>query len=78
VSGSEQLSIGLRYFHEGKNEVHESFVGFVEIKTLNAKSIANAIDDFLSKADLNPDKCVGLGLDGSSQVKALLIHPAAL
>jgi len=49
VSGSEHLSIRLRYFHEGKNEVQKSFVGFVEIKTLDAKSIGNAIEDFLTK-----------------------------
>jgi len=66
LSGSEQLSIGFRYFHEGQNEVQESFVGFGEIKTLDAKSIDNAIDDFLTKADLSPVKCVGLGFEGCS------------
>ncbi|GBP09518.1 52 kDa repressor of the inhibitor of the protein kinase [Eumeta japonica] len=32
ISGTEQLSIGLRYFDEEANEVQEMFVGFVELK----------------------------------------------
>lgn len=64
ISGTEQLSIGLRYFDE---EVQEMFVGFVELKGLDAKSIAYCIDEFLTKEDLNPaDKCVGFGFDGCS------------
>lgn len=66
ISGIEQLSIGLRYFDDETNEVQEMFVGFVELKALDAKSIAQTIDEFLTKEDLNPDKCVGLGFDGCS------------
>lgn len=67
ISGTEQLSIGLRYFYEEANEVQEMFVGFVELKGLDAKSIAYFIDEFLTKEDLNPaDKCVGFGFDGCS------------
>lgn len=67
ISGTEQLSIGLRYFDEEANEVQEMFVGFVELKGLDAKSIAYCIDEFLTKEDLNPaDKCVGFGFDGCS------------
>ncbi|GBP49701.1 hypothetical protein EVAR_33455_1 [Eumeta japonica] len=49
ISGTEQLSIGLRYFDEEANEVQEMFVGFVELKGLDAKSIAYSIDEFLTK-----------------------------
>ncbi|CAB3222684.1 unnamed protein product [Arctia plantaginis] len=64
ISGTEQLSIGLRYFAEEANEVQEIFVGFVELKGLDAKSIAYCIDEFLTKEDLNPtDTCVGFGFD---------------
>ncbi|XP_067127424.1 52 kDa repressor of the inhibitor of the protein kinase-like [Centruroides vittatus] len=66
ISGTEQLSIGLRYFHEKNNEVQEVFVGFVELKGLDAKSIAQTIDEFLTKEKLIPVKCVGLGFDGCS------------
>ncbi|CAG9564116.1 unnamed protein product [Danaus chrysippus] len=67
ISGTEQLSIGLRYFDEEANEVQEMFVGFVELEGLDAKSIAYCIDEFLTKEDLNPaDKCVGFGFDGCS------------
>ncbi|GBP42359.1 52 kDa repressor of the inhibitor of the protein kinase [Eumeta japonica] len=41
------------------------FVGFVELKGLDAKSIAYCIDEFLTKKYLNPaEKCVGFGFDG--------------
>lgn len=67
ISGTEQLSIGLRYFDEEINEVQEMFVGFVELKGLDANSIASSIDEFLTKEDLNPEKkCVGFGFDGCS------------
>ncbi|XP_067130092.1 zinc finger MYM-type protein 1-like [Centruroides vittatus] len=62
----EKLSIGLRYFHEKNNKVQEVFVGFVELKGLDAKSIAQTIDEFLTKEELIPVKCVGLGFDGCS------------
>ena len=61
-----QLLIGLRYFHEETNKVEEVFVGLVELKALDAKSIPQTIDEFLAKEDLNSEKCVGLGFDSSS------------
>lgn len=54
----------IRYFHEGKNEVQNSFIGFLGIKTLDSKSMAYTTDDFSTKADLNPDKSVEFGFDG--------------
>ncbi len=60
--------MGLRYFDEERNEVQEMFVGFMELKCLDAKSIARSIDKFLSKEDPNPNKCVDLGFDGSSTI----------
>lgn len=68
ISGIEQLSIGIRYFDEETHEVQEMFVGFIELKDLDldAKSIAHSIDEFLTKEDLNINKCVGLGFDGCS------------
>lgn len=68
ISGTNQLSIGLRYFHEETNKVEEVFVGFVKLKALDAKCIAQTIDEFLAKEDLNPEKCVGLGFDGCSMM----------
>lgn len=66
ISGTEQLSIGMRYFDEETQEVQEMFVGFIELKDLDAKSIAHSIDEFLTKEDLNINKCVGFGFDGCS------------
>ncbi|VEN38170.1 unnamed protein product [Callosobruchus maculatus] len=71
ISGKEQLSIGLRYFDEEKNEVQEVFVGFTELKGLDGKSIAQTIDEFLTREELNPSKCVGLGFDGCSTMSGI-------
>lgn len=68
ISGTEQLSIGLRYFYDETNDVQEIFVGFVELNGLDAKCIVYTIDEFLTKQDLNQDKCVGLGFDGCSTI----------
>lgn len=81
ISGKEQLSIGLRFFDEKANEIKEDFLGFVELEGLDAKSIAKAIENFVTKLNLDPDNCVGLGFDGCSTmsgqeggVQAILRH----
>ncbi|XP_050310850.1 52 kDa repressor of the inhibitor of the protein kinase-like [Anthonomus grandis grandis] len=66
ISGKEQLSVGIRYFDEETSNIEEVFLGFAELTALEAKSIATAINEFLTKEDLDPDKCVGLGFDGCS------------
>ncbi|CAH1110063.1 unnamed protein product [Psylliodes chrysocephalus] len=66
ISGKEQLSVGLRFIDENTNEIKKELLGFVELEELNVVSIAKAIDDFVTNLDLDPDKCVGLGFDGSS------------
>ena len=77
ISGKEQLSIGLRYFDKESDEVKEEFIGFVELKALDAKTIAKAIDNFVTTEELDPENCVGLGFDGCStmsgkEVQAIL------
>lgn len=66
ISGKEQLSIGLRFYDLMLKEIREEFVGFVELEALDSKSIAKAIDDFVTEQELLPEKCVGLGFDGCS------------
>ena len=66
ISGKEQLSIGVRFFDEDKMMVREEFLGFVELTAMDAKSIASAIDSFVKKAGVDPQKCVGQGYDGCS------------
>lgn len=58
-----RYKIRLRCFHE---KSLRSFVGFVKLKGLNAKFIAQTIDEFLSNEEFNPARCVGLGLDDCS------------
>ncbi|XP_050302787.1 uncharacterized protein LOC126740703 [Anthonomus grandis grandis] len=68
ISGKEQLSVGIRYFDEETSNIEEVFLGFAELTALDAKSIATTINEFLTKEDLDPDKCVGLGFDGCSTI----------
>src|SRR5678815_4735348 len=62
----DRLSIGLCYFDKESDEVKEEFIGFVELKALDAKTIAKAIDDFVTIEELDPENCVDLGFDGCS------------
>src|SRR5678815_4986483 len=64
ISGKEQLSIGLRSFDKESDEVKKEFIGFVELKALDAKTIAKAIGDFVTPKELDPEKCECLGFDG--------------
>lgn len=64
ISGKEQLSIGVRFFDEEKMMVCEEFLGFEELKAMDAKTIADTIDKFLEREELDPQKCVGQGYDG--------------
>lgn len=64
ISRKEQLSIGVRFFDEEKMMVREEFLGFEELKAMDAKAIADTIDKFLEREELDPQKCVGQGYDG--------------
>ncbi|KAJ4425947.1 hypothetical protein ANN_27573 [Periplaneta americana] len=46
ISEKEQLSIELRCFDREADEIKEEFIEFFELETLDAKTIAKAIDDF--------------------------------
>ncbi|KAG8223795.1 hypothetical protein J437_LFUL001516 [Ladona fulva] len=66
ISGKEQLSIGVRFFDEENMMVREEFLGFVELSDMDAKSVASAINNFIEKLGLDPEKCFGQGYDGCS------------
>lgn len=65
-SGKQQLSIGVRFLDQGKMMVHEKFLGFVELSSMDTKSIASPIDNFVENAGLDPGMCVGQGYMGVS------------
>lgn len=71
MSGKEQLSIGVRFFDQEKMIVREECMGFIELSTLDAKSIADAIDGFIQSHGLDPAKCVGQGYDGASTMSGV-------
>ena len=56
ISRSEQLSICVRYFFDGK--IREEFVGFTELTEFDASSISKSILDRLRSMGLNLDYLV--------------------
>ncbi|CAH1101700.1 unnamed protein product [Psylliodes chrysocephalus] len=65
IAGKEQLSIGIRYLDKS-NIINEHFLGFTELKAMNAHAISSAILSVLRDLKLNLNKLVGLGFDGCS------------
>ena len=46
ISGKEQMSLGVRYFDTSTMSIKEEFLGFTELKKLNAEAIASNILEF--------------------------------
>lgn len=70
-SGKEQLSVGVRFFDEEKKQVREECLGFIQLSAMDAKTVANLIDDFIQSHGLDPMKCVGQGYDGCSTMSGV-------
>lgn len=51
--------------------VRDEFLGFVELTDMDAKSVASAINNFVEKVGLDPEKCVGQGYDGCSTMAGM-------
>lgn len=67
TSGTEQLSLGVRYFDKTENCIKEDFLGFTPLKDgLDAETVANAITSTLKTWGLNLNNAVGQGYDGCS------------
>ncbi|XP_060855554.1 zinc finger MYM-type protein 1-like [Metopolophium dirhodum] len=64
ISGTEQLSIGIRFFDDEKRAIREEFLGFIELHAMDAVNIASAIDHFIQNEGLDGTKLVGQGYDG--------------
>lgn len=68
ISGTEQLSIGVRYLRYDKDDkkpiICEEFLGYVPVQELNAQAISKVIIRFLQDCNLDLNKLVGQGYDG--------------
>ncbi|XP_050064233.1 zinc finger MYM-type protein 1-like [Aphis gossypii] len=64
ISGTEQLSIGIRFFDDEKKAIREEFLGFIELHAMDAVNIASAIDNFIQNEGLDGTKLFGQGYDG--------------
>lgn len=60
----EQMSICIRYLHDLK--IKERFLGFVELKDLNAQALCDGIIFFLNNVGLDVSNCVSQSYDGAS------------
>lgn len=68
IAGKEQLSIGLRFYDESQEKIREEFVGYIQLQSQDAHTIANAIQNFLINENLSVQNCVGFGFDGCSKM----------
>ena len=66
ISGTEQLSIGLRFFNEEKLVIGEEFLGYTTLNEMDAETIARTIVTQYKKNGLNLNKLRGQGYDGCS------------
>ena len=68
VAGIEQLSVGVRYTvgDSDKQSIREEFIGYVDLETCDAESIATTIMNKMQSTGLNLTKLVGQGYDGCS------------
>lgn len=60
----EQMSICIRYVH--KLTIKERFLGFVQVKELDALGLTNSIIEFLNSVGLDITKCVSEFYDRAS------------
>ncbi|XP_039271809.2 52 kDa repressor of the inhibitor of the protein kinase-like [Styela clava] len=71
VSNCEQFSICVRYVHkpfEGKYELREDFLGFVEAKSLTGEYLANLLLKTLAEWGLELNQLRGQGYDGAANM----------
>ena len=67
ISGTEQLSIGIRFVDPTKEQmIREEFLGFVPLNNMSAASISDAILSKCLSLGLNLDHLLGQGYDGCS------------
>jgi hypothetical protein len=64
ISGTEQLSIEIRFFDNDKRAIREEFLGFIELHSMDAVNIASAIGNCIQNEGLDGTKHVGQGYDG--------------
>ncbi|XP_042913321.2 52 kDa repressor of the inhibitor of the protein kinase-like [Parasteatoda tepidariorum] len=68
ISGTEQLSIGVRYVHfdesNKKTTIREEFLGFTPLEELNAQFISKTIIQFLNDCNFDMTRFVAQGYDG--------------
>ncbi|CAI6371653.1 unnamed protein product [Macrosiphum euphorbiae] len=66
----EQMSICIRYVHN--SVIKERFLGFVELKELNANALSCNIKLFLNNFGLDLSNCVSQSYDGASVMSVLV------
>lgn len=68
VSGSEQLTLVLRFFDFETMRICEHFMGFIEIKRQDASTLLQAFITFLEDNDIPLSKLRGQGYDNGANM----------
>ncbi|XP_060845787.1 zinc finger MYM-type protein 1-like [Rhopalosiphum padi] len=69
-SNIEQMRICVRYISD--NRINERFLGFLELKELHAKALADSIQLFLCSINLDIKNCIGQSYDGASAMSGTI------
>ena len=68
LSGTEQLSISIRWVDAVDNEVREECIGLVALEKTDGAYLESVITDTLLRCDLDMNRLVGQGYDGGSNM----------
>jgi len=85
ISGTQQLSIVIRFLPdlqdrviESSNVVHEFFLGFIPLQEFDAATLSTKIVQFLDRLKIPLESCICLCFDGYAFLLFSLINPELL
>ncbi len=65
------MCLCVRYFSTIHQKVQTSFLGIVPVISTTDESLFKAIENFLTKCNIDINNCIGLGTDGANNVSGL-------
>lgn len=68
VSVKKYLCICVKYFSESKHKIITEFLGLIEVFTVTAHDLYQAVSSFLKKLNLDISKLIGIGTDGANNL----------
>lgn len=68
VSVKKYLCIFVKYFSESKHKLVTEFLGLIEVFSVTAHDLYEAVSSFLKKLNLDISKLIGIGTDGANNL----------